>query len=283
VPNLSNSTPNHQQTADQSSGKQVEVGDSFITVREWPGNGPKVLLVHGIGSSWQSWYPVLAGLGASFTPITIDLHGHGDSGKPATGYLFDQYADDIDAALAANGMNCPMIIGHSLGGLATLQWAARHPARAAALVIEDSPLRSGEDFREAFDSWIAQNAMSPEDLATAYQERNPDMTRDDALRRARIMTGTAPGVFTELKADSMASHGEDRVADFVHVTSPILFLQADPDAGGRVHPDDLASFAARMPNVEIVPFPGTGHNIHAENPGPFLDYVIPFLQQHPLA
>jgi pimeloyl-ACP methyl ester carboxylesterase len=283
VPNLTNSTPNHQQTAVQTGGMQVQVGDSFITVREWPGQGPKVLLVHGIGSSWQSWNPVLAGLGLAFTPVTLDLHGHGESGKPATGYLFEHYAADIDAALAATGMHCPLIVGHSLGGLATLQWAARYPDRAAALVIEDSPLRSGEDYREAFDSWIVQNAMSPEDLASAYQERSPGMSRDDALRRARIMTGTAPAVFTELKADSMASHGTDRIADFVHVTSPILFLRADPDSGGMVRDDDLASFEARLPNVEVMPFSGTGHNIHAQDPDAFLATTIPFLQRHTTA
>jgi len=239
-----------------------------------------VLLVHGIGSSCQSWYPVLAGLGAAFTPVTLDLHGHGESGKPGSGYLFDDYAGDIDAALSTLGTDRPLVVGHSLGGLATMQWAARHPDRAAAIVIEDSPLRSGEDFRDAFDTWIAQNAMPPDDLATTYQEKTPVLSRDDALRRARIMTGTAPAVFSELKADSMANHGVDRIADFVHVTSPILFLRADPEMGGMVHPDELASFASRMPNVTVVEVPDTGHNIHAERPDAFLTAVIPFLQRH---
>ncbi len=259
---------------------RIAVGDSFIIAREWPGSGPRVLLVHGIGSSWQSWHPVLARLGEAFSPVTIDLHGHGESGRPTTGYLFEQYADDIDAALAATGMDRPLIVGHSLGGLATMQWAARHPNRAEALVIEDSPLRSGEDFREAFDSWIAQNGMTPEDLANVYQQRNPALAPEDALRRARIMTGTAPGVFAELKTDSMANHGTDRIAGFVQVTSPILFLRADPETGGMVRSDDLASFESRMPSVDIVQITDTGHNIHAERPDLFLATVIPFLQHH---
>jgi pimeloyl-ACP methyl ester carboxylesterase len=239
-----------------------------------------VLLIHGISSSGASWTPILAGLGGSFTPVTIDLRGHGQSGRPATGYLYDDYAGDIAATIDALGMVRPLIVGHSLGGLVALRWAAMHPDDAAAIVIEESPLRSGEDFRAPFDRWIAQNAMPVEELAGLYREKNPALTHDQALQRAGIMTGTAPAVFTELRDDSLANEGTDRIADFERIASPILFIRGEPDLGSMVHPGDLAGFSARLENVTVVPLPGVGHNIHGEMPEAFLGVVVPFLKAH---
>ena len=278
--NTDHSTPLPPGISVESGSFPVQMGSHFLNVTRWPGSGPEVLLVHGISSSGLSWQPILAGLGRAFTPITIDLRGHGESGHPACGYLYDDYANDLDAVLDALSMDRPLIIGHSLGGLVALRWASRHPERAAAIVVEESPLRSGEDFRAPFDRWIAQNAMPAEELAEIYREKNPALTRDQALQRAEIMTGTAPAVFTELRDDSLANEGTDRIAAFERIASPILFIRGDPDLGSMVHPGDLAGFSARLANVTVVPLPGVGHNIHTESPEAFLDVVVPFLKQH---
>ena len=256
------------------------MGDHFLNLTRWPGAGPEVLLIHGISSSEESWAPVLARLGETFTPVTIDLRGHGQSGRPETGYLYDDYAGDIAAALDALGMRRPLVIGHSLGGLVALWWAAAHPGDAAAIVIEDSPLRSGEEFRPVFDRWIAENAMPVDELAASHREKNPGLSEAQARRRAEIMTGTAPQVFTELKADSLAHDGVDRVAGLEHIASPILFIHGNPELGGMVPPAEAAAFARRLPNVEVIGIPDAGHNIHAERPEAFVDAVVPFLKAH---
>lgn len=278
--NSDHSTPNAPADRGNPAAIRVGVGDHHITLHRWPGDGPEVLLIHGISSSGESWRPVLAALGEHLTPVTIDLRGHGHSARPDSGYLYEDYAADLDAALAHLGLDHPLVIGHSLGGLVALWWASQHPDRARALVIEDSPLRSGEDFRSTFDAWIAQNAMPVEELAAAYREKNPALTVAEALRRATIMTGTAREVFTELREDSLANHGTDRIALFERIKSPILFISGDPASGGMVHPDDLAAFSRRVPHVEVAQVAGAGHSIHAEHPGTFVDLVVPFLQRH---
>jgi pimeloyl-ACP methyl ester carboxylesterase len=280
VYNTDHSTPISPGNPAKSGSFTVELGDHFLNLTRWPGIGPEVLLVHGISSAGSSWTPILTGLGEAFTPITIDLRGHGQSGRPETGYLYDDYAGDIAAALDALGMRRPLVVGHSLGGLVTLWWASTHPDRAAAIVIEDSPLRSGEDYRPAFDTWIAQNAMPVAELATLYREKNPALSEEHARRRAEIMTGTAPAVFTELKADSLAHDGVDRVAAFERISSPILFLHGNPELGGMVPADEVAAFARRLAHVEVVGFPDVGHSLHAERPEAFLDVVVPFLKRH---
>jgi pimeloyl-ACP methyl ester carboxylesterase len=258
---------------------RVNLGDQFITLRHWRGNGPALVLVHGISSSGFSWEGIIPGLAAHFSPITIDLRGHGDSSKPASGYLYDDYVSDLEHVLDALGLDRPLIMGHSLGGIVALWWAAKHPDKAAGLVIVDSPLRSGEIFRPSFDRWIAENAMSTEDLATAYRAHNPIWTEEQAIRRARIMTSTATGVFSELKADSLAHDGVDRIAELTNITSPMLFVHGDPEAGSQVHPADLASLEKRLPNVTMARIEGAGHNLHRERMDEFLDLAVPFLEE----
>jgi pimeloyl-ACP methyl ester carboxylesterase len=259
---------------------RIPAGDHQIALRRWAGNGPPLLLIHGIGSSGASWESLVPALAAAFTPIAIDLRGHGDSSRPESGYLYDDYVADLDHVLAALAIERPLIVGHSLGGIVTLWWAARHQAQAAALVIVDSPLRSGRDFMPAFDRWLARNAMPPEELAALYRQEHPDWTAEQALRRATVMTGTARAVFSELRADSIAHDGVDRIAELEGVTSSILFIHGDPAAGSQVHPADLAALRARLPNVSVAGIPGAGHALHREQPAAFLETAVPFLLRH---
>jgi pimeloyl-ACP methyl ester carboxylesterase len=255
-------------------------GNVPIHARIHPGTGPAVVLIHGITSSGEVWLPVLGALGERFTPVTIDLRGHGRSGKPARGYLYDDYIGDLDRVLDALGLTRPLIMGHSLGGLITLWWAARHPDRAAALVIEDSPLRSGEDFRGAFDGWLRLNAMPLDELRAAYAAERPTWNPETVDARARQMHATARPVIEELMADSMANQGVDRLAEIEHVASPVLLIHGNLESGGMVHPEDAAAFARRLPNAAVARMPGGGHSLHTERARAFLALAIPFLERH---
>src|SRR5699024_7562122 len=135
--------------------------------------------------SGHTWDPMIDDLARDFSPITFDLRGHGQSAKPGSGYLYDDYIADLEALLAALDMDHPLILGHSLGGIITLWWAAQHPDQAKALVIEDSPLRSGEEFRPAFEGWLQLNAMPYDELVDAYTAEHPEWPREIAETRAR--------------------------------------------------------------------------------------------------
>jgi pimeloyl-ACP methyl ester carboxylesterase len=140
----------------QSAGRErtITSGDVEIAVTEFPNPGrPPVVLLHGVGSRGQSWWPVIDPLAAWFHLYQLDLRGHGASGKPSAGYQMEHYAADLDGALAALDLEEPRIMGHSLGALVALFWASEHPSRAAALVVEDPSLRVPPNIVEAFDGW----------------------------------------------------------------------------------------------------------------------------------
>ena len=260
----------------------VDANGVPIAVTEYVGEAgrPPVVLLHGIGSRGQSWWPVIDALAARFNLFTLDLRGHGASGKPASGYLLEDYAADLDATLDALALEQPRVVGASLGALVTLIWASARPERAAALVLEDPSLRTPPEILAAFDGWQMLAALPPTAAAAWYKQENPDWSDEDCLRRAETITATAPGVFAELRAaaaDALATGATDRMAMLQGIASPALLLHGNPEFGGMVHPEDAERFVQILPRARKVYLPGVGHHVHREATDEFLAAVIPFL------
>ena len=252
-----------------------------IAVTEYANPGrPPVVMLHGIGSRGESWWPVIDPLAARFHLYVLDLRGHGASGKPEQGYLLDHYAADLDAVLDRLELEEPRVLGQSLGAIITLIWASRQPARAAAIVAEDPALRTPPDSLEAFDGWQQLAALTPPEAAAWYRQEYPDWSDEDCLRRAETITSTAPGVFSELRGEAEASlvTGEtDRMRILAGVETPALLVHGNPELGSMVLPEDAARFVQLMPRGRTVYVPTAGHSIHRDASAAFLANVVPFL------
>lgn len=99
---------------------------------------PTVVLLHGGPGSYDHSYlkPDFARLAAVAQVVYLDLRGHGRSlwGDPAR-WSFEDCADDVRAFCDAIGIVRPVVLGHSLGGMVAMLYAARHPTHPGALVL----------------------------------------------------------------------------------------------------------------------------------------------------
>ncbi|HEX5499261.1 MAG TPA: alpha/beta hydrolase, partial [Thermomicrobiales bacterium] len=243
-------------------------------------DAPPLVLLHGIGSRAESWWPVLDPLAERFRLHALDLRGHGGSHKPAAGYLIDDYAADLDAALDALGLDRPFVLGHSLGALTTLAWALAHPERASKIVVEDPPLRTEPEVLEAFDGWMQLNALPPEAAAAWYHAEYPEWTDEECRRRAESITSAAPAVFAEMRAFSATALADPqlaRVYDLANLQPPTLLLRGDPELGSMTRPEDADRLAALAPDVQVAFVPGASHSIHRDQPEAFVAAVVRFL------
>ncbi len=102
------------------------------------GEGPALVLVHGITSSAETWNSVASVLAERFTVIAPDLLGHGESAKPAGDYSMGAYASGLRDLLVAVGIERATIVGHSLGGGIAMQFAYQFPERCERLVLVSS-------------------------------------------------------------------------------------------------------------------------------------------------
>ena len=89
------------------------------------GEGRKLLLVHGIGGSWQSWSTILDSLSASRTVIAIDLPGHGTTPAEPDSGTFDGLVGSVERYIADNGLAGIDIVGSSMGARIVLELARR--------------------------------------------------------------------------------------------------------------------------------------------------------------
>ncbi|MGZ4166917.1 MAG: alpha/beta fold hydrolase [Solirubrobacteraceae bacterium] len=97
------------------------------------GNGEPLVLMHGIGSRWQMWEPVIGRLAERHDVIAVDLPGFGSSPMPAPGTPpgIDSLVALVSAFLAGLGVERPHAAGNSMGGLVALEMAARGLVRSA--------------------------------------------------------------------------------------------------------------------------------------------------------
>ncbi len=97
------------------------------------GSGDPLVLIHGIGSRWQIWEPVLDALSAEYDVIALDLPGFGRSPMPPPGTPpgATSLTTLVEAFLGEVGSEWPHVAGNSLGGLIALELARRGVARSA--------------------------------------------------------------------------------------------------------------------------------------------------------
>lgn len=101
------------------------------------GNGPPVILLHGLGDDRSLWSPIVDRLASDYTCVAIDFRGHGESSRQGD---FDPFAlaEDIVEMAGVLGLGSPMLVGHSLGGFVAT--AAAQCLRARAVVNVDQQL-----------------------------------------------------------------------------------------------------------------------------------------------
>ncbi len=182
----------------------------------WPGSGPSTLLLHGIGNYGRYWDLFADAVAGRLTLVAPDARGHGESGRPADGYAPADFAADALAVLDASEIERAVVVGHSMGGLHSINLAARNPERVRALVIVDAspePLPAGAEraqrllmgrparFADRDEAQAYLERTSPGYPATVYQnrlafafrEQNGGLVwRSDSAALERIMGGRMP-------------------------------------------------------------------------------------------
>jgi pimeloyl-ACP methyl ester carboxylesterase len=99
------------------------------------GEGPAILLIHGIGDNSSTWEAVQNKLAQRFTVIAPDLLGHGKSDKPRADYSVAAYANGMRDLLAVLDIERVTVVGHSLGGGVTMQFAYQYPQLVERIVL----------------------------------------------------------------------------------------------------------------------------------------------------
>src|ERR671910_914157 len=101
---------------------------------------PAVVLVHGWAMDRHLWDGQVAALAAKHRVITLDLAGHGQSGKERRAWTVSAFGEDVKAVVETVGAQQVVLVGHSMGGPVVLEAARRMPQRVKGIVLIDTLL-----------------------------------------------------------------------------------------------------------------------------------------------
>jgi pimeloyl-ACP methyl ester carboxylesterase len=114
------------------------------------GDGPPLLLVHGLGGAASNWIELLPALVRRHRVVVPDLPGHGGSSPLPAAPTLSPFADVLAALISHEGIAPAAVVGHSLGGLVALRLALRHPDAVTGLVLAAAAgISSGTRARQA--------------------------------------------------------------------------------------------------------------------------------------
>jgi pimeloyl-ACP methyl ester carboxylesterase len=207
------------------------------------GQGPVLVLLHGITSSSRTWRAVMPQLAETHTVVAPDLLGHGESAKPRGDYSLGAYASGVRDLLAALGHDRATVVGHSLGGGIAMQLAYQFPERVERLVL----VNSGGLGREV--SLLLRSATLPGAEYVLPLLCKPGLRgAAGAVGGLLGRVGLRPSNDVLGVAEGFASLGEDDARRaFLHTVRAVM------DIGGqRVNATDRLYLAAHLPTLIVV-------------------------------
>ena len=242
-------------------------------------SGPAVLMLPGPTDSWRSYQPILGLLPHDIRAIAVSQRGHGESGKPETGYRVEDFAADVVPLLDALNVERAVLAGHSGSCLVARRVALDHPDRVAGLLLEASPttLRDDAQLLRFVESVVSEldDPISP-DFArsfvvdTSSENVAPDLVdllvEDILAVPARVWKQTFAGLLEY-----------DDQTELPLIEAPTLLVWGDADALVTQAMQD--QLAGAIPDADFLVYPGVGHTPRWDDPVRFSNDLMTFVRR----
>jgi pimeloyl-ACP methyl ester carboxylesterase len=244
------------------------------------GQGPGLLLLHGLGGSHDDWRRQVAGFARHFRVVAPDLRGFGDSERLEP-YTIQQHARDAAALLEALGISRAHVVGLSMGGAIAMELALAEPQRVAGLVLANtSPgfeLSNWERRYLGFSRLFLALVLGVGGVARMFGRAVFPAPHQERLRQRLLerASHTSRWVYIASLRALIRWNAEARLGS---IRSPVLVIGAEHDYTD-IH--EKRRWAALIPGAKVVMLPGSRHRSELDAPQAFNDAVLGFLGRLP--
>lgn len=249
------------------------------------GDGPPVVLVHGLGASLRDWNRIASDLAsAGYRAYAVDLPGHGYSPKPADwgAYSADEVYAQFSEWLAGLKLTSPpLLVGHSLGGFLALRCALDQPLPLAGIVLID-PFYSKAQLNR-----LLRFAHGRVRLGEIALRLTPAIL-------LKVVLGLIPGHLSQIPQSDI----QQTILDLKQASPRVLYTaQTIPDLTGRLnevgvramvlwgerdrtlHPASFQRLIDLLPDARGIPLPGGYHQPHISHPAWVVEHILSFIRQ----
>jgi proline iminopeptidase len=250
---------------------------------------PTLVLLHGgPGFDHSSYKPAFSALADAAQIVYLDHRGNGRSDRgPLEKWNLAQWGDDLRAFCDALGVEKPVVLGHSFGGMVAMSYAIRHPDHPGKLVLSSTTAKTRLD--RVYAAFERLGGPQVREAARRYWESPGPETVADYAKLCIPLYNRAP---RDPHADARTlwsfevmfafcggeDHRFDLRADLAKVRCPTLVLGGEDDPICPI--EDQADIAAALPPewVRFERFPGCRHGVFHDAPARAFALLREFLE-----
>lgn len=251
----------------------------------------RLVVLHGLLGAARNWMAIAKRLGQDYETHALDLRNHGRS-PWVDGMSYRHMAADVAHYVQGNDLGRPTVIGHSMGGKASMALALENPERVGRLLVADiAPVAYDRNGRSSFLDYI--DAMAGLDLDAVGRRADADRLLQDAIPDRAVRSFLLQNLVAKDAGDAGAGFRwrcnlqalADGMADILDFPAaldgrayegPTLFLTgADSN---YVRPEHRSRIRSLFPHARFAALKDAGHWLHADKPRAFMQAVRTFAQ-----
>src|SRR5918997_6092747 len=239
--------------------------DGLALFYEEAGEGePPIVLVHGWCCDHTYFAPQFERFASGgHRVVAVDLRGHGRSDKPQQDYTIQLFADDLAWTCHRIGVEKPVVVGHSMGGIVAFDLAARYPDMPSAVVMLDAAVVLPSAARAAIPSLLKElRGPDYQNVLRGYASKSLFIPTDDEQRKEHILQSmsSAPQHVVVSAFEGLRDYDPTNAAGGLAV--PGVYIAAD-----ELQPrSDMTRFHEMFSDIQYGKTVGYGHFCQLEVP-----------------
>ena len=246
------------------------------------GQGPPIIILHGLFGTHDNWQTIANSLSNSFTVCLLDLRNH--SRSPHNELMdYKIMATDVKEFMESNWINSAIVMGHSMGGKVAMQLALDNPDMVEKLIVVDISMRkyslSHLEIFEALESIDVNKLKDRKEAETQLMEKLHDTST--VLFLLKNLSREKNNSFSwKMDLASIKKNYKTLMDPLITkevFDKPTLFIR-----GGKskhINDEDMPEIKTHFPQAKLETIDDAGHWVHADKPKELLNIIQDFMKK----
>ena len=245
------------------------------------GSGEPLMIIHGLFGSSDNWGMLGKKFAEKFTVYLIDLRSHGRSPhSPVMNY--ELMADDLHELILDQGIKNPVLLGHSMGGKAALQFNEKYKNVLKKLIVADIGIKSYPMHHD-----IILNGLKNVNLESISSRKEAAEALSEFLEEFGVPQFFLKNLYWiekkklawRMNLDVIAQNIQEVLTEIKTVNNLTKTLFIRGELSNYILEEDISEIRKALPNSIVSTIKNVGHWLHAENPIEFYKIVTSFISE----